>query len=173
MVVKPIVNSSTHTLWQRLSLRSLKGIIMGILACTIVAFLILWQPAYFRLRSLQEDKTHWQDVLRTGISYNEIIIPTMDQLLDMIELCRSAFVNKGVEVVSLNVERFGERKETGKGASIDYALVRLRLLGQWKGIISSFKVLEEMQGVSIRVQEVVLTKEGGETLLQIYFRSGE
>jgi len=76
-------------------------------------------------------------------------------------------------VVSLSVERFGERREAGKGISIDYALVRLRLLGQWKGIATSLKVLEERREVGIHVQEVVLAKEGGEALLQIYYCTGE
>lgn len=166
-------SSVTPPLWQRLSLRKLKGIIVGALVCTVVAFLILWQPAYFRLRSLQEDKIHWQHVLRTGVTYTNSIIPTMDQLPDLIELCRGAFVNEGVDVVSLNVERFGERREAGKGASIDYALVRLHLLGQWKGIVTSLQALEGMQGVSIHAQEVVLAEDGGEALLQIYFCTGE
>lgn len=171
--VKLTSSSSTHPLWQRFSQRSLKGIIVGVLACTVIAFLILWRPAYSRLRSLQEDKIYWQDVLRTGVIYTKNIIPTMDQLPEMIELCRGAFVNEGVDVVSLSVERFGERREAGKGISIDYALVRLRLLGQWKGIATSLKVLEERREVGIHVQEVVLAKEGGEALLQIYYCTGE
>lgn len=170
--VKPIAKSFTLPLWQRLSLRSLKGIIVGVLACNVIAFMTLWQPAYFRLYSLQGDKKHWEEVLSTGISQTNTTIPTMDQLPEMIELCRGVFVNQGVEVVSLNVERFGERKEAGKGANIDYALVRLRLHGQWKGIVTSVKGVEEIQGVSIHPQEVILTEEGGEALLQIFFCTG-
>jgi len=171
--VKPISESSAPPLWRRLSLRSLKSIIIGLLACNIVVFLMLCQPEYLRQRSLQEDKMHWEEVLRTGVSHPKTLIPTMDQLPDMIEQCRSAFVYQGVDVVSLNVERFGERREAGKGASIDYALVRLRLLGQWQGSVTSLQELEEMQGVSIHIQEVVLSEEGGEALLQIYFCTGE
>ncbi|EHQ88081.1 hypothetical protein [Desulfosporosinus youngiae] len=170
---KTITESSVPFLWRRLSPRSLRGVIIGVLACNIMVFLMLCQPAYLRLSSLQEDKIHWEEVLRRGVSYTSPIIPTMDQLPDMIEQCRNAFVNQGVNVVSVNVERFGERREAGKGASIDYALVRLRLLGQWQGIVTSLKELEEMQGVGIHAQEVVLAEPGGEALLQIYFCTGE
>jgi len=172
-MLKSTVTQSIHSLWQRLSLRSLKVVIVGVLACIVVGFLTLWQPSYLRLSSLQEDKTHWQEILRRGVKTTNTVIPTMDQLPDMIELCRNAFVDVGVDVVSLNVERFGERREAGKGARIDYALVRLRLLGQWEGIVTSLEALEKMQRVSIHAQEVVLTEEGGEALLQIYFCTGE
>ncbi|MBC2721866.1 hypothetical protein [Desulfosporosinus sp.] len=171
--VKPIAKSSTNPLWRRLSLRSLRGIIVGVFACVVIMFIMLWQPAYYRLDSLREEKTHWEKVLKTGVTYTGADIPTMDQLPAMIELCRGEFVNQGVDVVSLNVERFGERREVGKGASIDYSLVRLRLHGQWQGIVSALKALEEMQEVSVHAQEVVLAKEGGEALLQIYFCSGD
>ena len=170
--VNPITKSSPRPLWQRLSMGSVKSIIVGVLACNVIAFLMLWQPAYFRLCSLKEDKTHWEEVLRTGINQTNTTIPTMDQLPEMIEQCRGVFMNQGVGVVSLNVERFGERREAGKGASIDYALVRFRLHGQWKGIVTSIKGLEEIQGVSIHPQEVLLAEEGGEALLQIHFCTG-
>jgi len=171
--VKPSAESSVPPLWRRITTRSLKGIMIGVLACNMIAFLMLYQPAYLQLCSLQEDKMHWEEVLRKGVSYTSTPIPTMDKLPDMIEQCRNAFVNQGVNVVSVNVERFGERREAGKGASIDYALVRLRLLGQWQGIVTSLKELEEMQGVGIHAQEVVLAEPGGEALLQIYFCTGE
>ncbi len=171
--VNPIAKPSTHPLGQQLSLRCLKGMILGLLACNFLAFLVLWQPEYLQLGSLQEEKVHWEEVLRVGLTNTRTFIPTMDQLPDMIEQCRDVFVKQDVNVVSLNVERFGERKETGKAASIDYASVRLRLLGQWEGIVTSLKALEEMQGVSIHAQEVLLTENGGEALLQIYFCTGE
>jgi len=165
-------------LFQRLSLRSVKGITVGVLLCTSLGFILLWQPAYHQLSSLQKEKTYWQQVLRTGAistkpDIKAVTIPTIDQLPDIIEQCREVFVEEGVDVVSLNVERFGERKETGKGASLDYGLVRLHLRGNWAGIVSSLKVLEGTPEGNIHLQEVLLDAEGGETLLQIYFRTGE
>ena len=176
--VKRLVAPSAILLFQRLSLRSVKGITVGFLLCTVLGFLLLWQPAYLQLRSLQNERTYWKQVLSTGVTNTKTdakaaTMPTMDQLPDIIEQCRGAFVKEGVDVASLNVERFGERRETGNGASLDYGLVRLHLRGNWEGIVTSLKALEETQEGNIHLQEVVLDAEGGEALLQIYFCTGE
>ncbi len=152
-----------------LSLRSMKGITVGFLLATCVGFLLLWQPAYQHLRSLQREKTYWQEVLEMGVGNNLSAMPTMDQLPDSIEQCRRVFVKEGVDVVSLNVERFGERRDTGNVKKLDYSLVRFHLSGTWKGIVTALKDLEEQPAISIHVQEVILEADGGETLLQIYF----
>ena len=170
--------SSISLFQQRLSLRRVKGIFVGFLLCTVLGFLLLWQPTYLHLRTLQKDKTYWQQVLRAGVTNTKTntkadTIPTMDQLPDIIEECRGAFVKEGVDVVSLNVERFGERRETGNGARLDYGLVRLHLRGNWEGIVTSLQALEETQEGNIHLQEVVLDAEGGEALLQIHFCTGE
>lgn len=174
--VKRLVESSAISLFQRLSLRRVKGITVGLMLGTVCGFLLLWQPAYLQLRSLQEEETHWQQLLSTGVANTKtdksINIPTMDQLPDIIEQCRIAFVKEGVNVVSFNVERFGERRETGHGASLDFSLVRLHLRGNWEGIVTSLKALEETQEGNIHLQEVVLDAEGGEVLLQIFFSTG-
>jgi len=172
------IEASAIPLVWRLSLRSVKGICVGLLLCTILGFLGLWQPVYLQWRSLQEEKTHWQHVLRTGDTNSKTdikgsLIPTMDQLPGLIEQCRGAFVKEGVDVVALNVERFGERRETGNGASLDYGLVRLHLRGNWEKIVTSLKALEETQEGNIHLQEVVLDAVGGETLFQVYFYTGE
>lgn len=161
-----------------ISLRSIKGITLGFLLFTCLGFLLLWQPAYRQLQSLQKEKAYWQKVLSTSVEdvkiYSKVAtIPTMDQLPDIIEQCRGAFVRESVKVVSLNVERFGERRETGNGASLDYGLVRLHLRGNWEGIVTSLKEIEETQAGNIHLQEVVLDAEGGEALLKIYFCTGE
>lgn len=176
--VKRLVEPSAIPLFQRLSLRSVKGITVVFLLGTVWGFLLLWQPAYLQLRSLQKEKTHWQQVLSTGVTNTKTdtkaaTIPTMDQLPDIIEQCRGAFLKEGVDVIALNVERFGERRETGNGASLDYGLVRLHLRGNWEEIVTSLKALEETQEGNIHLQEVVLDSEGGEALLQIYFCMGE
>jgi hypothetical protein len=175
--VKRLVESSAISLFRRFSMRSVKGITVGLLLGTVCGFLLLWQPAYLQLRSLQEEETHWQHVLSTGVATTKTdkssTIPTMDELPDIIEQCRIAFVKAGVNVVSLNVERFGERRETGNGASLDFSLVRLHLRGSWEGIVTSLKALEETQEGNIHLQEAVLDAEGGEVLLQIFFSSGE
>lgn len=157
---------------RRLSLRVLKVICAGVISCIVIAMFTLWRPAYLQLGSLQEAKNYWQGVLNKGAIKTNTTIPAMDQLPEMIEYCRSAFVDLGVEVVSFNVERFGERREAGQGARIDYALVRMHLVGQGEGIVMSLEKLEKMQGVSIHVQEVALVREGGEVLLQIHFCTG-
>ncbi|MDR3541842.1 MAG: hypothetical protein P4L69_12870 [Desulfosporosinus sp.] len=175
---QPCVESSAIPLFQRLSLRAVKGIGVGFLLGTVLGCLLLWQPAYLHWRSLQKEKTYWQDILRTGVAYPNtdvkvVTIPTMDQLPDLIEQCRDVFVKEGVDVVTLNVERFGERRETGSGASLDYGLVRLHLRGNWEGIVHSLKALEATQDGNIYLQEVVLDSTGGEALLQIHFYTGE
>lgn len=174
---KPFVDqfstSFVISLFRRISLRSVKGISVAFLSCTIMAFMVLWQPTYINLRSLQKEKIHWQNVLSAGVTNTKTTIPTMDQLPDMIERCRGAFKKEGVDVVSLNVERFGERRETGIGACLDYGLVRFHLRGNWGGIVTSLKALEDTQESSIHIQEVALNTEGGEALLQIYFCTGE
>jgi len=176
--VKHLIKPSTSPLFQRLSLRSIKGITVFFLLGTVLGFLLLWRPAYLQLRSLQKEETHWQHVLKTGVTNTKTDakaanIPAMDQLPDIIEQCRGAFVKEGVSVVALNVERFGERREAGNGASLDYGLVRLHLRGNWEGIVTSLKALEDTQEGNIHLQEVVLDAEGGEVLLQIYFCMGE
>ena len=166
--------------FRRLSLRSVKRIVVMILACTVLAFLVLWRPMYLQLRSLQKEKIYWQNV-KTGSVAGSVnymgatkvsTIPTMDQFPDMMDQCRGAFVEEGVAVYALNVERFGERREGGNGGSLDYGLVRLRLHGPWEGIVRALKVVEEMKEFSIHVQEVRLEAEGGEVLLQMYFCTG-
>jgi len=164
--------------FQRFSLRAVKVITIGFVLCTSLGFLLLWQPAYHQLRSLQNEKTYWQHVMTAGATNaktesKQAAIPSMDQLPDIIEQCRGEFVREGVDVASLNVERFGERRETGKGVSLDYGLVRLHLRGNWESIIKSLKALEEKPEGNIHLQEVILNPEGGETLLQIYFSTGE
>lgn len=175
---KRSVEPSVIFLFQRLSLRTVKGIIVGLLIATVLGYLLLWQPAYLQLQSLQKEKFYWQRVLRVGDTFTKTAtmaatIPSMDQLPDIIEQCRGAFVKEGVDVTALNVERFGERQETGNRTSLDYDLVRLHLRGNWEGIVTSLKALEETREGNIHLQEVVLEAQGGEALLQIYFRTGE
>lgn len=166
-------------LLQRLSLRSVKLIIAIFLLGSVCGFLMLWQSAFQQWRSLQREETRWQDVLRTGMTNSKtntktvVAIPTMDQLPDIIEHCRGAFVKEGVVVSALNVERFGEQRDPANGASLDYGLVRLHLNGNWEGIVTALKALEETQASSIQLQEVILDSKGGEALLQIYFSMGE
>ncbi|KGP76981.1 hypothetical protein JT05_01705 [Desulfosporosinus sp. Tol-M] len=176
--IKHLEKPSAIPIFQHLSLRRVKGITGAFLLATVLGFLLLWQPAYLQLRSLQKEENYWQNVLKTGATNTKTdtkaaTIPTMDQLPDLIEQCRAAFVKEGVDVVALNVERFGERRETGNAASLDYGLVRFHLHGNWEGIVTSLKALEETQEGSIHLQEVVLEAEGGEALLQIYFCTGE
>ncbi len=167
----PSLATSTSLL-QRLSLRSVKGIAVGFLLAVCLEFLLLWQPTYHQLRSLQNEKNYWQQVLNLGAGDQVSTMPTLEQLPEIIEQCRSAFAKEGVDVVSLNVEHFGERPEIGDVVRVDYSLVRLHLRGNWEGIVISLKALEETtQDISIHVQEAVLDSDGGETLLQIYFVS--
>ncbi|HWQ41040.1 MAG TPA: hypothetical protein VN456_03295 [Desulfosporosinus sp.] len=167
----PLLAPASISLFQRLSLRSVKGIAVGLLLAICLEFLLLWQPAYHQLRSLQKENIYWQQVLKLGAGDDQITpMPTMDQLPDIIEQCRGAFAKEGVDVVSLNVERFGERREIGDVARLDYSLVRLHLQGNWEGIVISLKALEETtQDISIYVQEAMLDADGGTILLQIYF----
>lgn len=158
--------------WRGLSLRNLKGILLGLLACCLLVFSCLWQPAYERFCSLKEEKLHWQQVLKLGVNDYPATIPDMDQLPGLIDQCCSGFLKSGVKVDSFNVERFGERSERGKGSRIDYALIRLRLQGQWPDILSSLQDLEKARGLSVRVEEVLLGERGGDTLLQIYYQTG-
>jgi len=171
----PLLASSV-ALFQRFSLRNVKGIAVGLLLVISLEILLLWQPAYHQLRSLQTEKTYWEQVLTLGVENPMPPMPSMDQLPGIIEQCRGAFSKEGVDVVSLNVERFGERREIGNVARLDYSLVRLHLRGNWEGIVTSLKALEETtqdttQNIAIHVQEAVLDADGGETLLQIYFIS--
>lgn len=168
----PLLVNSSIPLFQRLSLRSVKGLTVGFLLAISLEFLLLWQPAYHRLRSLQEEKIYWEQVLTLRVENHMTTMPTMDQLPDIIEQCCGAFGKEGVDVVSFNVERFGERREIGDVERLDYSLVRLHLRGNWEGIVTSLKALEETtQDIGIHVQEAVLDADGGETLLQIYFIS--
>ncbi len=161
-----------------LSLRWLKGITVGLMVCISLAFLVLWQPAYTEFQSIQKQKDDWLFIMTaegTNLksNHNLYAIPSMDLLPDMIEKCHNTFVKEGIDVVSFNVERFGERNETENKRTLDYALVRLRLQGQWNDIVTSLKGIEEVQEFSIHVQEVILASEGGDVLLRIYFYSGE
>ncbi|ODA41718.1 hypothetical protein [Desulfosporosinus sp. BG] len=172
-----LVKPTASPFLQSLSVRRVKGITGVFLFGTVLGFLLFWQPAYLHWRSLQKEKTYWQQVLRTGSVITKLqtkadIMPTMDQLPDIIERCQGEFDKERVDVVTLNVERFGERRETGKGVGLDYSLVRFHLRGNWEGIVTSLKLLEETSVGNIHLQEVVLDAEGGEALLQIYFCTG-
>lgn len=167
----------TFLLLRRLSLSNIKGISIGLLLCISLALLLFWQPVFLHWRSLEKEKAYWLHVLSAGDANTKTdsmstSIPAMDQLPDLIEQCRKEFVKEGVDVVTLNVERFGERREAGKGPSLDYSLVRLRLRGKWEGIVTSLTALEEIKEY-IHPQEVLLDAEGGEVLLQIYFCTGQ
>lgn len=107
-----------------------------------------------------------------GVKDDSTMIPGMDQLPGLIDQCCAGFLKSGVKVDSFNVERFGERSEKGKSSRIDYALVRLRLQGQWQDILNSLQDLENTPELSVRAEEVLLTARGGDTLLQIYFQTG-
>ncbi|HZK53199.1 MAG TPA: hypothetical protein VFC84_03215 [Desulfosporosinus sp.] len=179
---KHLLDSSVIPLLQRLSLGSVKGISVFLLLGIVGGFLVFWQPAYLQFRSLETEQTRWQEVLRAGtadtnmntkLQTTSLAIPTMDQLPDIIDQCRGAFVKEGVVVASLNVERFGEQRESVKGLGLDYGLVRLQLKGPWEGIVTSLKALEETPVGNIHLQEVVLNTQGGEALLKIYFSMGE
>ncbi|AFQ43029.1 hypothetical protein [Desulfosporosinus meridiei] len=171
-MIKSTINSSIRNC-RYISLGSLKIIIFSIFLSNAVVYTTLCQPAYFKLMALKEETNYWQDVLERDVIQNESIIPTMDQLPDMIELCRHTFLDKGVDVASLNVERFGERREAGTGATVDYALVRLRLVGQQEQIPSSLEAIEDNKKISVHIQEVLLAEGKGEALLKIYFSTGE
>lgn len=166
-------------LWlQRLSLPWVKRITLGLLLCTLLGFVLLWRPAYLQIKSLRKEKTYWQQIQGIDLANKQrdaliAAIPTMDELPDVIEQCRSEFVKAGVEAAAFNVERFGERRKTGNGADLDYSLVRVHLLGTWEGIVASLEKLEDNQSGKIHPQEVALDSEGGEVLLQIYFCTGE
>lgn len=165
---------------RQISLRSLKRIVFVLIVGIVLESLLLWRPIYLHLYSLQKEKIYWQNLLQAGsVKTKEgakagtaLPIPTMDQLPDMIDQCCIPFRKEGVDIYAFNVERFGELRETGKGLNLDYGLVRLRFRGPWEGVFTSLKVLEEMQELSIHVQEVDLKPEGGETLLRIDFCTG-
>ncbi|KGK86368.1 hypothetical protein DP73_16880 [Desulfosporosinus sp. HMP52] len=171
-MIKSTINSSIRNC-RCLSLRSLKIIIFSIFLGNVGVYFTLCKPAYFKLMALKEETNYWQDVLERDVTLNQSIISTMDQLPDMIELCRHTFVGNGVYVASLNVERFGERREAGTGVALDYALLRLRFVGQQEQITSSLEALEDHKEISVHIQEVLLTEGKGEALLKIYFSTGE
>lgn len=154
----------------QLSLSKAKGSAVFLTLCILLGFSLFWLPSYLQLQDLQKEESSWKLMMKTKVVNTTSTIPTMDRLLDSVEQCRSIFVNAGVEVVALNVERFGkgDGDKASDGVGIDYALVRLRLKGNWETIISEFKRLEDtLEGV--RIQEVMLGSDGGEGLLQIYF----
>ena len=83
---------------------------------------------------------------------------------------RTEEIKRIEEEQNLKLEKIsGLTTEEAKELGLDYGLIRLRLRGPWEGIITSLKVLEEMQEFSIHVQEVGLKAEGGDTLLRIDF----
>ncbi|KUO78660.1 MAG: hypothetical protein APF81_27085 [Desulfosporosinus sp. BRH_c37] len=170
-----LITSSTATisLARRFSLSCAKGIVVGFLLCSGLVFFFLWQPTYVHVHFLEKEKANWLNILDVGVASPKSNIPSMDQLPAIIGQCRESFVKEGINVVSIYVERFGEQKDTKNGASLDYALVRLHLRGNWKEILTSLKTIEDMQEVSIHVQEVTLADQSGETLFQVYFRTGE
>lgn len=171
---------STRDFWQNLSLYSLKRI-SGLLAlCIVGGFILFWQPAYAQLRSLQKEKTYWQQALKAGETPSQAeatveAIPTLDRLPDLIEQCRGVFAKESVEVVSVNVERFGEQFKAGEGEglSLNYGLVRFRFQGAWEDIVSALQTLEENREAVYHCQEVVLNARAGEALFKIYFRGGK
>ena len=158
----------------QLSLSKAKGSAGFLALAILLGFSLLWLPSYLQLRDLQKEESSSELLLKTNVVNNALKIPTMDQLLDKVEQCRSIFDDAGVEVVALNIERFGkgDGDKDSDGVVIDYAFVRLRLRGNRETIISAFKRLEETQE-GIRIQEVILGSDGGEVLLRFYFYNEE
>lgn len=138
------------------------------LACFLGWLFLGYSPMHVRVQTLSEQKSHWQTVL-AGPQPAEPLIPAIDQLPDILEICRKSFLAENVQVTSMNVERFADKKESHP-ADLDYALVRLRFNGTWPGMVKGLQDIESQKNLAVHVKEISLKPEGGESLLQIYFR---
>ena len=141
---------------------------VGLLAAFLVV-IFFCLPAYRQVRLLQQEKIHWQSVLQTGLAKPKYSIPALSQIPELIEQCRQGFVEAGVKVDAINVESFGAGTGERKGSQINSSLVRFHLLGTWPKICTALQKLEGAQAGNLEVQEAVLSAEGGDILLQIYF----
>jgi hypothetical protein len=168
--LKSFLQASSRQTVQRYPLQRAKTVIIVFLLGTILIVSSLCYPAYLRIQQLQKEKGYWESIIKADAAEPPSLIPTMDQLPDLIDQCCAMFVKEGITVTAFNVERFGERRAAGKDNGLDYSLVRLHLHGQWTGIVAALKMLEETSPMRhIQVQETVLETEGGEALLKIYF----
>lgn len=135
----------------------------------IMGYTRLWEETKNHIADLQKEKIQWQQTKKISPERSVTAnIPKMSDLPNIIESCRNNFISHNVEVKSFNVERFAQEKgRAGKG--LDYALVRLHLSGDWKGISEGINDIENRNDQAIHVQETVLTSDnGGDCLLQIY-----
>jgi hypothetical protein len=121
------------------------------------------------INSLQAEKKYWAGVLSSEISLEKNIeIPTADNLPKIIEICQDCLATNEIEITSFNVERFSGIQESSDSGGLDYANLRMHFMGKWQEIETGLNELEHMDKQAIHVQEVILTPEGGEALLQIY-----
>jgi hypothetical protein len=142
------------------------------LILTFAACLAFGLGFYFfslEINSLQAEKNYWAGVLSSEtIPEKSTEIPTADNLPKIIELCQDCLAENEIVVTSFNVERFSGVKEPANSGDLDYAGLRIHFLGKWPEIEKGLNELEHMDKQAIHVQEVILTPEGGEALLQIY-----
>lgn len=151
----------------------LSGAVVGFLS--LGALLAL--PDKQRSAELEQEKAYWAQVLagQSPDMYEALSpvepqigeIPTIEQIPYLIDRCSNLLVAAGVEVTSFNVERFAE-KETD-GSPLDYALLRIYLIGSWPEIEAGLKKLET-SNLAVRVEELHLDANGGDALLKIYFQ---
>lgn len=144
-----------------------------LLALFFLSYAFLLRPTQARVDSSSTERGHWFEVLALSKKDgSKPPVPTMEELPNLVDFCREAFVAEGVEVKALNVERFGEKNgDTSQPpASLDYALLRLHWGGSWAGIEKALSKLERDRRFGISAREVHLNKGGGDGLLQIYFR---
>ncbi|MHB1653771.1 MAG: hypothetical protein ACYCVD_15045 [Desulfitobacteriaceae bacterium] len=148
------------------------GLIVLCLAILVLGSFKVLSQSQSRIKLLEKEKGRWQEALVSFRNQGgETVIPKLEQLPDIIETCRMAFQAQGVKVKALNVERFAQEKGNVFGAKLDYVLLRMHWSGSRQGIESALAGLEEAPDLAVLVQEISLKKDGGEGLLQIYFRT--
>jgi hypothetical protein len=153
--------------WQQIRDNSILFPILTFLSC--LAFGFVFYNLTIEINSLQAEKDYWAGVLSSEVSSEKSTdIPKADNLPKIIELCQHCLAENEIEITSFNVERFSGVQKHSDSGGLDYATLRMHFLGKWQEIATALNKLEHMDRLAIHVQEVILTPEGGEALLQIY-----
>ena len=136
------------------------------------------RPALQNIESLEQERLSWEEVVSGKSSLDSLLLPRIEDLPDIVGLCQETFRAQGVDATSINMESVSGKGQTTtqkqnsaqNSETLEGALFRFRLKGSWPLILAAVSELEKHDSYAIHVQELILNENGGNLLLQIYYK---
>ena len=152
-----------------------------ILVClSLIALILVSSYCIFfweKLERLEDEKNKVTEVLSESamlesspsMDVKVLEMPKFEELPMVIEECTDIFAEENVRLLSFNLERFGN-ESSEKLTILKYAVVRMKVLGSWEGILRGLNNIETLPDQMIKVDETLLERERGEFLFRIYYQ---